>query len=238
MDEDNLDELLNKEPEAPVEAPAAVEPAAVRDEQGRFVKTGDEPQATAEPVPPTAMVPLAAKTDEVRKRQRLEDEVQTLKQQLQALQAPAEPPPSLWEDEQGWQKHFGSQVVSTAVQQATFNAKLDMSEMMVRQANPDFEEVKAEFLALAEKNPALAEQALSDPHPWNKAYTIAKNARTMQELGTTDLASIEAKLREKIMAELRASPTPPPSLTTERSVGQRTPPAWAGHASLEDLLDQ
>ena len=71
-----------------------------------------------------------------------------------------------------------------------------MSEMMVRQANPDFEDVKAEFLALAQQNPDLTRQALADPHPWSKAYQIAKNHKTMTELGATDLDTLKAKLRE------------------------------------------
>ena len=237
MDEDNLDELLNKEPEASPEAPEPQETATERDEQGRFKsQTGDEPQETAETVPPTdatPMVPLAAKTDEVRKRQRLEEENHALKQQLQAMQAPPEPPPSVWEDEQG----YGANIVQTAVQLAEERTTMKISEMMARRENPDFDALREEFLALAQANPALAEQGLASGDPWGHAIKVAKNARAMHDLGTTDVASMEAKLREKIMAEMRSNAAPP-SLTTERSVGQRTPPAWSGHSSLSDLLDQ
>lgn len=252
----SLDDLLNGEPTEPTaDAPqnAPDNPAAddrPRDEHGRFAAKGVEPQDNpAEPVPPTDKLPMEeykAIREEREKRQTLERELEALKQQFQAVQQPKEPPappPSLWEDDQAWQQHFGQEVVTTAVQQATFNAKLDMSEMMVRQANPDFDDVKAEFIALAEQNPQLVQQALADPHPWNKAYQIAKNHKTMAELGATDLETLKAKLREELMAEMQAQPPVnpgrpvlPPTLTTERSVGSRSGPAWAGPASLDDLL--
>jgi len=115
--------------------------------------------------------------------------------------------------------------------------------MLARQANPDFDDIKTEFLKMAESNPALAQQALGDPHPWAKAYTIAKNARTMQELGATDVESMRAKLREEIMAEMAAQQPAapmgmaiPPSLSTQRNTGTRSGPAWSGPPDLSELL--
>jgi hypothetical protein len=248
--EKTFDELLSEDT-GPVEAVETVE-TTPRDEAGRFVasETGDNPQPEpeapameAEQVPPTSdkLPPDTFKglKEEREKRQALERELQALRDQFQAQQAPADPPPSLWEDEQAWEQDLTGKVVTTAVQQATLNAKLDMSEMMVRQSNPDFEEVKAEFLELAQVNPALVQQALADPHPWNKAYHIAKNARTMRDLGATDLVQLEAKMREKIMAELQAQPARqslPPTLSNERNLGARGGPAWSGPKSLDELL--
>lgn len=241
----SLDELLNDEPQ--VDRP--------RDEHGRFAsKTGvEEPQEPviepdpAEPVPPTepkqeglpkdVYEPLRAVRDE---NKQLREQIEALSRQIQQPQQPPAPPPSLWEDEQGWQQHFGQNLVSTAVQQASLNSKLEMSEMLVRQANPDFDAVKAEFLALAEQNPAIAQQALADPHPWNKAYQIAKNHRTMQEMGATNLDELKAKIREELLneaqAQVPAQRQVPPSLSTERNVGSRSGPAWTGPASLDELL--
>jgi hypothetical protein len=244
----SLDQILNDEPEAEevaIEAAPeeqAEEPVSQpRDETGRFARKGEDsgspPQIEKSEEPPLDHAAIVA---ERRRRQEAEQRAKALEEQLQALQNPPEPPPSIWEDEQGWQQQFGSQVVSQAVTQATLNAKLDMSEMMVRQANPDFEEVKAEFLALAEQNPGLVQQALADPHPWNKAYQIAKNHRAMQELGATNLDDLKAKLRAELMAEMQGqmpSQSPvPPTLTTERNVGTRAGPAWSGPRSLDELL--
>jgi hypothetical protein len=249
--EKSLDELLGGEP---VETEAVAEeqeaPALQRDEHGRFAakETGVEPEPETEPeVPPTTdkLPPdtFKAVKEEREKRQQLERQLQELQSQIQAAQQqPPAPPPSIWEDDQAALAHVRDDAVNAAVQQATFNAKLDMSEMMVRQANPDFEEVKAEFLALAAQNPDLRNQALADPHPWNKAYQIAKNARTMRELGATNVAELEAKLREQIMAEMQgqmpaqARPAVPPTLTGERNLGARTGPAWTGPKSLTELL--
>src|SRR5690606_15697442 len=100
----------------------------------------------------------------------------------------------------------------------------------------------ARFLQMAEANPAIVQQALGDPDPWGKAYKIAKNAATMDELGATDLETLKAKLREEVMAELQQGTEPvrqpvvPPSLTGERNVGDRSGPAWAGPKPLSELL--
>jgi hypothetical protein len=98
------------------------------------------------------------------------------------------------------------------------------------------------FNTMASQNPAVVQQAMADPHPWGKAYEIAKNHKTMTELGAVDLADLEAKMREKIMAEMQQGQTPvpqatvPPSLTGERNVGTRSGPAWGGPKSLDQLL--
>jgi hypothetical protein len=126
------------------------------------------------------------------------------------------------------------------VQQATLNATLNMSEMMARKSNADFDDMKARFLTLGQSNPSLVQQALNDPDPWAKAYQIAKNAATMEELGATDLTALKAKMREELMAEMQAQPAPrssvPASLTNERNVGTRSGPAWTGPKPLSELL--
>lgn len=214
-----------------------------RNENGQFAsqETGVEPQSevAAEPVPPTGGLPkedYKAIREEREKRQSLERELEALRKQIEAQQNPPAPPPSVWEDEQA----YGGHIVSQAVQQASLNARLDMSEMMVRQSATDFEDMKSRFLQMAEQNPALRQQALSDPHPWNKAYQIAKNAATMEELGATDIETLKAKLREELAAEMQVNPVPrpviPPSLTNERNVGSRSGPAWTGPKPLSELL--
>ncbi len=251
----SLENLLNDEPmdaepetvEQPAPEPEPATEGPVRDEQGRFAaKKGvePEPEQATDTVPPTDKLPkeeygvVRAVRDE---NKALKDQLDTLQKQLQQLQQPQEPPappPSIWEDEQA----YGGHIVSTAVQQATFNARLDMSEMMVRQANADFEDMKAKFLEMAEQNPSLRQQALADPHPWNKAYQIAKNAAKMEALGATDVSELEARIREQVMAEMQqaspvvAAPPVPPSLTGQRSVAPRSGPAWSGPKPLSELL--
>jgi hypothetical protein len=242
----SLDNILNDDSETTAE----IRPATPETPQETGVTPQPEPEKVEEPEagpPPAedrAKGQEAAIIAERRKRQEAEAQIESLRREIEQARQPKEPPappPSIWEDEQGAFQHFGGQVVSRAVQEATLNARLDMSEMMVRQSNPDFEEVKAEFLKMAQDNPTIAQQALADPHPWQKAYQIAKNARTMQELGATDIQTLEAKLREQIMAEMQATPPAeapriPPSLSTTRSVSSRNGPAWSGPPALGDIL--
>ncbi len=250
MEQTPLDDLLNDEDDFSEPAIEDTTPEVPRDDHGRFAaKTSgveDEAPASEPSEPPSDKLPpetFKGLREEREKRQALQAELEALKQQFQAVQNPPQapaPPPSIWEDDQGALDHVKNEAITTAVQQANFNSKLDMSEMMVRQANADFDEVKADFLALAQQNPTLAQQALADPHPWNKAYQIAKNHKAMQELGSTNVTELEAKLREKIMAEMQATapvmPNIPQSLTMARNVGQRSGPGWSGPRSLDDLL--
>jgi hypothetical protein len=257
----SLDELLNGEPIAdvveadPVEtAPAQPEDAErpsdgpARGPDGKFIpkqETGVEPQPEtgAETVPPTDKLPkedYKAIREEREKRQRLEAELEAIKQQLQQQQQPKEPPappPSIWDDDQAWQQHFQRQVMQQADQLSRINA----SEMAARAQHPDFQDMFDLFNKLASENPSVVQQAMADPHPWNKAYQIAKNHKSMQELGATNLDELRAKLREEILAEQQqAQPVPgqvlPPTLSTERNVGTRTGPEWSGPKPLDQLL--
>lgn len=190
--------------------PMAEEPKEpVRDEKGRFAPKGEEQSASPAPVeePPFEH---AAVIGERKRRQEAEERLKALESELQQLRTPQEPPappPSVWEDENA----FRGDVVSTAVSQASLNAKLDMSEMLASQAHEDFDTMKDKFLQMANMNPALAQQALTAKHPWEKAYQIARNAATMEELGATNVSEIEAKLREKLEAEYAAKTAQAPA---------------------------
>lgn len=244
MGHKSLDSILNDEPESEIRPQLADEQQPEPGEQPQpEPQSAEEPEAGPPPAEDARSKGLeAAAAAERKKRQEVEAQLEALRREMQAKpQEPPSPPPSLWEDEQGALNYVKQDAVSIAVQQATFNARLDMSEMMARQANPDFEEVKAEFVRMMQENPALQQQALADPHPWQKAYQIAKNARAMQELGATDLEAFKAKLREEWLAEQQAqapvaAPRIPPSLSTTRSVSSRNGPAWSGPPSLGDLL--
>ena len=129
----SLDDILdgNDEPEVMAEPQPEQTEERPRDESGRFAPKGVEPQQeepVAEAVPPTAdrlpkdvYEPLKAVRDE---NNALKEQLETLAKQIQANQQPPAPPPSIWEDDQAWQQHFGGQVVSQAVQQATYQSKL------------------------------------------------------------------------------------------------------------------
>jgi hypothetical protein len=247
---DELENILNGE-----ELPAAVEPQPEQQEapepepqgdgqprgpDGKFAPKGNDGAMPA-PEDEAKQVPIGSYKAEKEKRQALEAQIEQLRREMEMVRhpvAPPEPPPSIWEDEHTALNHVRNDAVAVAVQQATFNARLDMSEMMARQANPDFDEMKAAFIEMMQQNPALQQQALNDPHPWHKAYQIAKNARTMQELGATNIDELKAQLLEQIKAEqAQATPAPilPRSLADSQSNRGGSTPAPAP-LSLEDIL--
>ena len=247
----SLDTIFNDEPTGVTEAAPAemapepqtdAEPASDGPARGPDGKFTAKQQSDVEDTGPSPdkLPPAEYKAirEEREKRQTLERELEALKTQVQSFQQPKEPeapPPSLWEDEQGWQQHFGNQIA----QQTSFNARLDMSEMLASQAHDDFDDIKAKFLEMAQGNPALAQQALATKHPWESAYKIAKNATTAAELGATNVEELRAKIREELMAEIGQQPSSqslPATLTNQRNVGTRSGPAWAGPRSIADLL--
>lgn len=248
MDKDFLDDILPAQtaveaPEVqtapePTPEPETASEGPQRDEKGRFAaKTGVEPETDT--VPPTDKLPkedYKAIREEREKRQAAEARITALEQQLQSLQAPQEPPappPSIWEDEQGWQQHFGGQVA----QQAAFNARLDMSEMLASQAHEDFDAVKAKFLEMAQSNPALAQQALQQKHPWEAAYRMGKNAMTAEELGATNVSELEAKIEARIRAELAAQAPAPATPAIPTSLADAQSARGAGQGAKPLTLD-
>lgn len=246
MNRKSLDDILdgNDEPEIeavePQEAEQSEPEQQPRDESGKFAAKGVEPVEEPEAGPPPAdKLPQSeykALREEREKRQSLESQLEQLRREIQQQQEPPAPPPTLWEDENAW----GGQLVSTAVQQAAYQSKLQMSEMLMAEQVEDFAEIKQQLVEFVGANPALNQQVAESQHPWRTAYQAFKNQQTMQELGATDLSSLEAKIREKIMAELQgqvpAKPNIPQSLSTKRNVGSRSGPAWAGPKSLDELL--
>jgi hypothetical protein len=221
-------------------------------------ETGEEPEiveaeqeaALVEPeeVPPAPDKQveglLAAKQAETRQRQAIEAErdhmrreLEALRQQLERQQEPPPPPPNLWDDEQGWEQHFRSQVIQQADQLSRINA----SEMAARTQHADFQEKYELFNRLALENPGIVQQAMTDPHPWNRAYQIAANYQALQEVGATNIEELRAKIRAEVLAEAQANaPAPglnlPPTVSTERSVASRSGPAWSGPRSIKDML--
>lgn len=236
---DILDEALNEEEATSVETVAEeTEQVAQppRDETGKFAPKGEDLSASPAPVEDPPFDHAAVKAERQR-RQDAERERDELRKQIEASQTPAEERVSLWDDDAKWQEQFGSEISNQAVSQATFNAKLDTSEMLARDKFDDFDARKEEFLALAKENPALTQQALQDPHPWRKAYQLAKSHATMTELGATDVESLRAKIREELEAEMAQKPPVqiPSSLAGNQSSRGNNPDA-PGPISLDQIL--
>lgn len=212
-----------------------------RDEHGRFAAKADE-KGEKQPEPGTPpeqsqQVPLKALEDERRKRQEAEETAARLQREWEAFRQQQQPqePPSVWEDETAYGEHWQN----SAVQLAALNARLDMSEFLARREHADFDEMKAEFLEMMAQNPALQQQARQAADPWAEAYRIAKNARTMKELGATDLNELLAAKRAEWEKEVAAAAPRPPSFpqsTVQDGTAGPRGPDWANYKPGEPVL--
>lgn len=226
------------EPEATGEPQAGPE----RDAQGRFKAKQDETgEKEPQPEPPSEQqthVPLKALEDERRKRQEMEQELAAIRQQMQQFQQQRQPevePPSIWEDDRAALAHERQ----ITLQQADQLSRINASEMAARSQYPDFQEHFDLFNQIAVQNPAVVQQAMSDPHPWGRAYQIAKSYRTMQEMGATNLDELRARITEEVRAEIAAQapsvPNFPKSTVQDGNAGPRGMD-WANYRSGEPIL--
>lgn len=137
-----------------------------------------------------------------------------------------------------------------AVARAVFN----LSEAQARARHEDYDDALQAFATQADKNPYLIQQLYSQVDPAEWAYQLGRRAKIMEATG--DIADFEPRLREQIRKELMdseefrkeileaitaAEPEPKPaphlpkSLSTTRSAGKRTGPAWSGPTPLSEI---
>lgn len=252
------------EPEAaaPAEVPAEAEPQEQpRDEHGRFAPKGDsEPEQAAVPAaeegaPPapsdddSPTVPRKALLDERNKRQTLESQLAEANRRL--LEQPQQPAPlqpqtmpDQYDDPEGHAHWLAEQAAAVAEQRAVEAVQrhhVMVSAEAAKVKYPDYLDKVAVFERLATDNPALQVQMLRNPNPAEYAYSIAKQHEEVSQYGSLD-AMLEAKKKEweaEALERLKASlpaQSAPPTLATERNVGNRSGPAWPGPVPLTELL--
>jgi hypothetical protein len=266
MTEQSIGDILNgEEPaaEAPPEEVVAetVEAEPVVDEQpeqvgqprgpdGKFLPKGEPETAISAPPAPQeepGHIPIAALKDERSKRQTLENELAQLREQMQRMQQPQpivqpEGPPDQWDDPDGYRDWLIKTAEERATQAATqaFNIqriRADAAQFSVDK--PDYDQTIQAFRQLADVNPALYEQMQAAPSPAKFAYETARTHLEIQQYGSLDAliaARVEAAQKEALAALPSQLPSLPPSISSDRSVGSRSGPAWSGPASIDDLL--
>lgn len=233
---------------------------------GQFAKKEAEPQeqkpdagattVAAQPVPAASAAPagtpaqppveqltakeaafLARAQDETRKRQELE-------RRLAALEKPAEPAKTFWDDPEAAMKAQDDKIA-----QAVASTALRTSEIIARNRYADFDEKVAEFGKLCAANPWLAAQCQQSPDPADFAYKTGKSHQELQQLGGIEQIKekvrqeTEAAVRVKIEAELKAKAEAlaaeraaiPGSLSNARSTGVNKP-VWNGPTPFNDIL--
>ena len=225
----NLEEVLNPQGMAetqPQEQEAQQPPA---DDGGEG--------APAAPQTQERHVPLAALEAERTQRQdwkekaiRNEEEAKQLRQQLEQFQRQPQV-----------QQHYQPQPIDPLqqVQQQLVNERFNTSEMLVKAAHADADQVVEVFMEAARANPALAAALHQQRHPWDFAYKEGKRLAMLKEVGD-DPAAYRAKVEAEIRAQLQTQAAPqlqlPQSLNGARSVAPRSAPAWTGPPPLTDIF--
>lgn len=213
MSEDKLDFLDGQPaevtPEPQAEPVVLAEPPADKGEKPALVEPSAPP---AEPTEKQHVAPLTALLDEREKRQTAERELQELRnwrqQQEAAQRASQMRAPDPRQDPDG-----ALQYERTMFQAQLTNSRLQTSRFL---AEKDFgADVVTEAFAFFDKNPALSHQFVDHPSPFHAAVEFYKRQKVAEEVGSDPAAyeaKIEARLREKILAEMQQPAQPKPRL--------------------------
>lgn len=154
------------------------------------------PDASKEKSEPKEEWTKAAVIDERRKRQALERELAELRKQQEAQPKR----PDLFEDPEGALRHEREQL-----SQQIHATRLELTQELMRDAHPDYDELESEFIELARENPFLIQQLQQAKNPARFAYETAKKARDAAALKDVDKlkADLEAKLRAELEEKIR-----------------------------------
>lgn len=209
-----LDEVKAEEEEAP----QAPEPEA---------KGEPQPEPKPEPAPPavtedTGRIPIAALLDEREKRKEREREAEDLRKRLAEYEAKQQPKPDFYADPEA-----ALNAAAQAAKAAALNTKLEFSRFS---AEKEFgaDEVKAAY-EFFDRNPHLSGSLLNHPSPFHKAveeYRVHSQVEKLRKDPNAYEAEIEARLREKLLAEMAQQPkptAPPPGISTAPSSGTKAP---------------
>jgi len=215
-----------------------------RDEAGRFAPkdTGEQPETEQQEAPPASEpeqshIPIAALKDERAKRQAAEERLQQydawFAQQQQARGQQEEQDPLEIIAQQVMQR------LQPQTEMQMLTMRVNVAEEIARTKWADYDEKVEHFKAAVQQNPFLLQELKAAPNPAEFAYNAAQRILEAKSYGQPgpSMEDMEAKVREKIMAELGLNkPQVPTSLVNEQSRGSRSGPAWAGPTSLDDIF--
>lgn len=131
--------------------------------------------------------------DERRKRQELQKKLD----ELEARQVEQPKRPDVFEDQDAAFQHQ-----DLATDAKINNLRIELSQEMMRDAHPDYDQLEAEFITLAQDNPILLQEMAQAKSPARYAYNKAKQAREAAELN--DIDAYKAKIKAQVMAEIEA----------------------------------
>jgi hypothetical protein len=228
-------------------AEEAPESGETQPEAPASVAISEPPSQPVETAPAT--IPYAALRDERNKRQALEAELAAYRASQQPqppMQTQAQPAdaPDMFEDPAGFQAWVRQAAASDAMQLARQEFALERtraSAIAAQSKYADYDATIEAFKGLAAANPGLEQTMMQQPDPAEWAYRTAKTHLEVAQYGSVD-ALVEARLKQReaeliAAASAQVRPSAPPTITTQRSVGNRTQgPSWNGPKPLSAIL--
>lgn len=237
---DNIaEELLSEPVEAPAEpTPEAEAPEAVA-EPPETPETG-EPEVEPPSTESAATVPLSA---HIGLRKETDQKIAELKAKLE--QQTAEPPPSVFEDEQGafqaLRDGLSSELQNTLLNEGQAFAVREHGQELVDQA-------EAWVIEAMATSPYIAQQFTATPvmQQHLKAVELFKKEQTRSELENPEQlrARLKEEARQELLAEQQAeaqkrsdlTESIPKSLVGEPSAGGITSNQWGGPTPLDAVI--
>ncbi len=151
--------------------------------------------------------------DEKRKRQALEQELEELKKPKTPEKQ--DDAPDMFVDPAAYTKHQDEKTKMLILRN-----KAEMSADLMRDAKPDYDEKAARFIDMAKADQSLADKMYASPNPAKFAYETAAKQMALDAIG--DPVAYEAKLREKILAELNGEKPAAEEIPAKKTI-EKTP---------------
>jgi len=212
--------FLDQSEATPSPEPAPAEPVA------EVTQPEAEPSTDGRPRDPETgrFVPIGALLDEREKRQSETRKREELEQQLQRYQQQ--------QPEEEYVPQDPREIIQLALaeqQRVAFNERLNMSEIMARQAHGDEAVANAQkaFIEASARDPNLGQQLQGQVHPYDWVIKWHKQHQLMSEIGQDPEAWRKAeaeKIRQQVLAELQGQGIAPSSSQSS----QQPPPSVVG----------
>jgi len=187
--EPTFDDPAPATPTAEVEQPVAEAEQPI--EQPQSAPAAQKPPEEAETWTKAAVL------DERKKRQALERQLEEMQRALSQRTQPQQPEIDPYDDPKG----FVGQIEQKLAQE-TYKVRVEMSQEMMRQVKPDYDEKELIFVDLAKDDPTLWQKLQASPNPARFAYETAEKAERLKRIENID--AYEAQLRAEIEAKVRA----------------------------------
>lgn len=152
---------------------------------------------------PKGHIPIAAYQDEKRKRQALEEELNSLKNPKEKQE---EEKVDLFADPDEFVRS-----VDKRLAQSELKTRISLSREFYSDLKPDFAEKEQRFVEMAKENPSLAQQMREHSNPAKFAYEAAVKQLALDEV-VQDPVAYKERIRQEILAEMNpdTAKTPAP----------------------------